>query len=65
MFYDDSTLSFSSKRGFSESYYITCPVCWNSSIKVTRWEDGSVESGECVTCKRTEELMELEQLTGL
>jgi hypothetical protein len=65
MLYDDSTLRFSSERGFSESYYITCPVCWNSSIKVTEWENGAVESGECITCRRTEELMDLEHAIRL
>ncbi len=65
MFYDDSTLRFSSEKGFGETYYITCPVCWNSSIKMTEWEDGSVESGECIICKRLEETMELEHLVSL
>ncbi len=60
--YDDSTLRFDSEKGFSESYYIICPVCWNSSIKVLQWEDGTIENGECITCKRTEELMDIEDL---
>ncbi len=64
MFYDDSTLIFSTCNRLGESYYITCPVCWNSSIRVIQWEDGSVETRECVTCKRTEEIMELEELVS-
>lgn len=62
MFYSDSTVRFNKEKGFGESYYITCPVCWNSSIRVTQWEDGSVDSGECIICKRREETMELESL---
>ncbi len=49
----------------SESYYIICPVCWNSSIRMTRWEDGSSDCEECVICKRMEEVMELEGLMKL
>ena len=51
MFYRDSTVWFSVERGFSETYYIMCPVCCNMSIKVTRWEDGT-EFEECVVCER-------------
>ena len=65
MFYDDSTLRFSREKGLGESYYITCPVCWNSSIRMTQWEDGSAEGGECIICKRREEILELEHLAGL
>ncbi len=54
---DISTLRFSSEKGFGESYYILCPVCWNSSIKVCHWEDGSEEVMECDVCKRMEEEM--------
>ena len=64
MFYNDSTIRFNSEKGFGESYYLICPVCWNSSIRETRWEDGSIESGECVTCKRMEEMMDLERIKG-
>lgn len=62
MFYSDSTVRFCAVRGFGESYYINCPVCWNSSIRMTRWEDGTIECEECVTCKRMVEVMELENL---
>lgn len=56
----DSTLRFSRERGFSESYYILCPVCGNAGIIMTRWEDGAEETTECATCKRIEETMDEE-----
>ena len=62
MFYDDSTIRYSREKGFGESYFIICPVCWNSGIRVVRWEDGSVDSGECITCRSREEVMVLEDL---
>lgn len=62
MLYDDSTLRFSNERGFGQSYYIICPVCGNSSIRVTQWENGSADSGECIICRRREEIMDLESL---
>lgn len=62
MFYDDSTIRFGTERGFSESYYIACPVCGNSSIRMTQWEDGSACSEECTICRRQEEVMDLETL---
>ncbi len=52
-----STLRYSNEKGFGESYFILCPVCWNASIKVIRWEDGEEEFGECLVCKRMEYLM--------
>lgn len=57
MFYCDSTIKFSDEKGFGESYYILCPVCWNSSIKVTKWEKGMEESEDCSVCERIEFLM--------
>jgi hypothetical protein len=57
MFYDDSTIKFSNEKGFGESYYILCPVCWNSGIKVTRWEDGTEDEKACAVCERMERLM--------
>jgi hypothetical protein len=57
MFSADSTLRFSIERGFSESYYILCPVCWNSGIKIILWEDGSEEVAECATCRRRDRMM--------
>ena len=32
---------------------------------MTQWEDGSAEGGECIICKRREEILELEHLAGL
>jgi hypothetical protein len=57
IFSADSTIRFSVERGFSETFYILCPVCWNAGIKVIRWEDGSYEESECAVCKRREESM--------
>jgi hypothetical protein len=61
MFYDDSTIRFSDEKGFGESYYILCPVCWNSGIKVTRWEDGTEDVTDCAVCERMEMLMDAGQ----
>jgi hypothetical protein len=55
IFSADSTIWFSTERGFSESFYILCPKCWNSGIKVIRWEDGTEEVNECASCKRRDE----------
>jgi hypothetical protein len=57
MFYAESTIRFSDEKGFGESYYILCPVCWNCSIKITLWENGKEESKDCAICKRIESLM--------
>jgi hypothetical protein len=57
IFSTDSTIRFSIERGFSESFYILCPVCWNSGIRIVRWEDGSEEVNECTVCKRRERMM--------
>jgi hypothetical protein len=57
MFTDHATLRFSEARGFGESYFILCPVCWNSSIKLTRWEDGSVDEEECAVCARRDRIL--------
>jgi Zn ribbon nucleic-acid-binding protein len=51
-------MRFGVERGFSESFYIVCPVCWNAGIKMTRWEDGSLEESECSVCRRRDEPME-------
>lgn len=48
----ESTLRYSDLKGFGETLWITCPVCWNS-MKVTCWEDGSSEE-ECPACERIE-----------
>ncbi|MCL4537587.1 MAG: hypothetical protein M1610_08360 [Nitrospirae bacterium] len=58
MSYDDSTIRFSDERGFGESYYIICPVCWNSGIKVIKWEDGTEDVTDCAVCERMEILMD-------
>jgi len=47
-------MRFSDEKGFGESYYILCPVCWNSGIKVTGWEDGLEEVTDCAVSKRME-----------
>ncbi|WP_333656546.1 hypothetical protein [Dissulfurispira sp.] len=62
MFYDDSAIRFSDEKGFGESYYILCPVCWNSGIKVTRWEDGTEDVTDCAVCERMEILMDADAL---
>jgi hypothetical protein len=51
-FFVESTLKYSDEKGFGESYYITCPVCWNASIRYIKWEDGTEETGECPVCER-------------
>jgi hypothetical protein len=53
-FFVDSTLRYSDEKGFAESYYIICPVCWNASIKFQNWEDGTSETSECPVCERIE-----------
>ena len=58
----DSIFKFSLLKGFGESFWNSCPVCGCVSIKTTFWEDGTVEHGECMTCDRMSELMELEEL---
>ncbi|HSB51373.1 MAG TPA: hypothetical protein VLD40_01815 [Dissulfurispiraceae bacterium] len=57
MFYRDSRIRYSEEKGFGESYYILCPVCWNSSIRLTVWETGTRDEDECATCRRMERLM--------
>ncbi len=54
----DSTIRFSIERGFSESFYIICPVCSNAGIKVIRWEDGTEETTGCATCRRRDRMIE-------
>jgi len=51
-FFVESTLRYSDEKGFSEAYYIICPVCWNSSIIFKKWEDGTEETSECPVCER-------------
>ncbi len=58
----DSIYKYSLAKGFGEFFWNTCPVCGSVSIKTTFWEDGTVEHGECMTCERMCEVMELEEL---
>lgn len=51
-FFVESTLKYSDVKGFAETYYILCPVCWNSSILYTKWEDGTEETSDCPVCER-------------
>lgn len=60
MFSADSTIRFSVERGFSEFFYLICPICSNASIKIIRWEDGTEETTGCLICKRAEKMMEEE-----
>jgi hypothetical protein len=57
----DSIFKYSLERGFGELIWNLCPMCGGTAIKTTLWEDGSVERGECLICKRTREIMELEE----
>lgn len=57
MFRSDSTIRFSKERGFSETAYLFCPVCWNTSILATVWEDGTVEE-VCSVCERTHRILD-------
>jgi Zn ribbon nucleic-acid-binding protein len=52
----DSILRYNIEKGFGETSWITCPSCWNS-MKVTHWEDGTVDE-ECKVCSRMEREME-------
>jgi Zn ribbon nucleic-acid-binding protein len=54
---EDAILRFSETKGFGESYFIVCPVCCNSSIRMTRWEDGTEDIKECLVCLRLEREM--------
>ncbi len=58
IFSADSTIRFSIERGFSESFFIICPICSNAGIKVIRWEDGTEETLGCATCKRRDRMIE-------
>jgi hypothetical protein len=58
IFSADSTVRFSIERGFSETFFAVCPVCWNAGIKVIRWEDGTEETLGCATCRRMEKTMD-------
>ncbi len=51
-FVSDSTVRYSNEKGFGESYYIICPTCWNSGIRITRWEYSAEEISECAVCER-------------
>ncbi len=59
---EDSIYIYSHNRGLGEFFWNLCPVCGCVSVRTTFWEDGSIEHGECMTCSRMCELMELEEL---
>jgi len=52
MFIDEATLRFHPEKGFGQTYWILCPVCWNSGIKITLWDSGAEDSDECINCER-------------
>jgi hypothetical protein len=56
----DSIFKYSLGKGFGELIWNLCPMCGGTAIKTTLWEDGTVERGECLICKRMREIMELE-----
>ena len=58
----ESIYIYSLTKGLGEFIWNSCPVCGCVSIRTIIWEDGSVEHGECKTCNRMCELMELEEL---
>jgi rubrerythrin len=51
----ESILRFSPEKGFGETFWITCPVCWNA-MKLTVWELAPNEE-DCPACRRKERLM--------
>jgi hypothetical protein len=53
--HSDSTLRFSAEKGFGETLWITCPVCWNA-MKVTAWEFAPSEE-DCAACRRKERMI--------
>lgn len=58
----DSIIKYNSLKGFGEFFWNLCPICGGASIRTTFWEDGTVEHGDCLICKRMYEFMELEDL---
>ncbi len=54
-------MKYSNRKGFGESFWNLCPVCWCASIRTTFWEDGTAEHGDCLVCNRMSEIMELEE----
>ena len=58
----DSVYIYSRTRGLGELFWNLCTVCGCASIRTTLWENGYLEHGECMTCNRMRELMELEEL---
>jgi len=57
----DSLFKYDLKKGFGEFFWNICHLCGSASIKTTLWEDGTVDHGECLTCNRMSEIMELEE----
>ncbi len=60
----DSIVKYSLEKGFGEFFWNVCHLCGCVSIKTTFWEDGTVEHGECLICKRMSEIMELEDFVS-
>ncbi len=56
----DSIFKYNLSKGFGEFFWNLCPICGGASIRTTLWEDGTVETGECMICNRMSEIMELE-----
>jgi hypothetical protein len=51
----ESTLRFCPVKGFGETRWITCPVCWGA-MRLTVWEFAPDEE-DCPACRRKERLM--------
>lgn len=58
----DSIYIYAKGKGFGEFFWNLCPACGNASVKIVFWEDGTVEHGDCLVCKRMSEIMELQEL---
>jgi len=57
----DSIFKYNRAKGFGEFFWNVCHICGGVSIRTTFWEDGTVEHGECMICRRMSEIMELEE----
>jgi hypothetical protein len=51
----ESTLRYNERKGFGETFWVTCPVCWNA-MRLTRWELAP-EEADCASCRRRERLL--------
>ncbi len=52
MYIEGSTLRYNQEKGLYETYWIICPVCWSTGVKITKWEDGREEFEDCINCLR-------------